>query len=303
MEVIKLNDFDLDILDGQMVKITSCGNIVEIMAYDHKSTGGSITKLSKKLYVDNRTGEVKEFEHTTTRQNDLHNVAKSLKQGRDIINANCSEPDCLRWVTLTYKENVRDTKKVFFDFKNFNKRLRSRVGNYEYIACLEPQQRGAWHLHCILIFEGKAPYIPKDELYSCWQQGFVQINQVTNVDNLGAYLSAYLTDLDLSDNVLQGDISCFDVIERTLVDKDGKTRSKRFIKGGRLNLYPSGTHIFRWSKGIRKPVVEYMTYSKAKEKVSSAKLTYKNVVLLSDKEDDRDYENTLVYEYYNFVRQ
>lgn len=54
------------------------GNITEIMYSKTRSHGGYITKLDSDHYVDNKTGEVKEFKHIKIAQ-DLQNVAKSLK--------------------------------------------------------------------------------------------------------------------------------------------------------------------------------------------------------------------------------
>lgn len=300
MDIVKLPSELVEIQDNDKVKVKYCGNVIEVMYSEHTSKGGYITKVDKDHYIDNQTGELKQFDHNENRSQDLQNVAKSMQQGRDIINTNVVNCDNCLWVTLTYRENQRNTKKVLKDFENFNARLRSQFGKYEYITCLEPQQRGAWHLHCILIFDHKAPFIENKIIADAWKQGFVNINKLTSVDNVGAYLSAYLCDVEASE-MSETDIKNIGkqhIIEKTIVDRtDGKEKTKRFVKGARLYLYPSGTHIFRWSKGIKKPTVEYSEYKKAKEKVSSAKLTYSKVVLLND--SDNEFNNTLKYEYYN----
>ena len=198
----------------EFVRLKETGNIIEIMSYEHRSKGGYIEKINKDFFIDKRTGEVREFVHNENRSCDLHNVAKSLAYGRDILNVNIVDVACCRWVTLTYGENVRDTKKIFFDFKNFNKRLRKQYGHYEYIVAVEPQGRGAWHLHAVLIFDCKAPYIPNDDIWCCWSpKGFKQrkidgigydftkVKKLDNVDNVGAYLTAYLGDLELNEAI------------------------------------------------------------------------------------------------------
>ena len=77
--------------------------------------------------------------------------------------------------------------------------------------------------------------------------------------------------------------------------------SKRYIKGMRLHLYPAQMHIFRWSKGVRRPTVTYMTYQQAKEQVGAATPTYQKAIYMTD--DDTGYSNTLYYEYYNTARK
>ena len=142
MEIKKL-DCSVSISDSALVRLKEMGNITEIMFSEKRSRGGYITKIDKDHYVDNRTGELFEFQHIENRAQDLANVAKSLAQGRDILNANITDVSRCRWVTLTYAENMTDPNKLASDFKHFNKRCREIFGNYEYITAAEPQGRGA----------------------------------------------------------------------------------------------------------------------------------------------------------------
>lgn len=303
MDIKKL-DKPIYVDDFALVRLKEMGNIIEIMYSEKRSRGGYITKIDKDHYVDNRTGEFLEFKHLENRAQDLANVAKSLAQGRDILNANITDVSRCRWVTLTYAENMTDPKKLLFDFQNFNKRCRAIFGYYEYITAAEPQGRGAWHLHCVFIFSGKAPYMENAVVRDCWKQGFVTVKRLDNVDNVGAYLTAYLGDMELSDafnSFHENTIYSSGVKEVDYVDENGVKQTKYYIKGARLCMYPPGFHIFRWSKGIKKPDVCIVEYKKAKEKASSAKLTFTKTVALEDSESD--FKNTLQYEYYNSIRK
>ncbi|SPK73201.1 conserved protein of unknown function [Cupriavidus taiwanensis] len=55
-------------------------------------------------------------------------------------------------LTLTYRENVIDRDRVAKDFKEFVRRvnkLKSKaLRKLDYVAVLEQQERGAWHIHC-----------------------------------------------------------------------------------------------------------------------------------------------------------
>nr|CRY94965.1 hypothetical protein [uncultured prokaryote] len=303
MEVKKLST-PIQILDGDTVRLKEMGNITEIMFSKKRSLGGYITKIDKDHYIDNRTGEFLEFKHLENRAQDLSNVAKSLARGRDILNANIVDVSHCRWVTLTYADNMTNPKKLFFDFKNFNKRCRSVYGHYQYIVAAEPQGRGAWHLHCVFIFDNKAPYMENAVVRDCWKQGFVTVKRLDNVDNVGAYLTAYLGDMELSEAVSvfhEKTIYSSGVKEVDYVDENGLKRTKYYIKGARLCMYPPGFHIFRWSKGIKKPDVSFVSYKTAKEKASSAKLTFTKTVSLEDAETT--FKNTIQYEYYNSIRK
>lgn len=303
MDIKKL-DKPIYVDDFALVRLKEMGNIIEIMYSEKRSRGGYITKIDKDHYVDNRTGEFLEFKHLENRAQDLANVAKSLAQGRDILNANITDVSRCRWVTLTYAENMTDPKKLLFDFQNFNKRCRAIFGYYEYITAAEPQGRGAWHLHCVFIFSGKAPYMENAVVRDCWKQGFVTVKRLDNVDNVGAYLTAYLGDMELSEvfnSFHENTIYSSGVKEVDYVDENGVKQTKYYIKGARLCMYPPGFHIFRWSKGIKKPDVSFVSYKTAKEKASSAKLTFTKTVALEDSESD--FKNTLQYEYYNSIRK
>ena len=302
MEVKKI-DTPFSVPYSAIVRLKEMGNITEIMYSEKRSKGGYIRKIDKDSYCDIRTGELKEFQHIENRAQDLSNVAKSLSQGRDILNANITDVSHCRWLTLTYADNMTNPKKLYKDFENFNKRCRSIFGNYEYITAAEPQGRGAWHLHCVLIFDGKAPYMANDVVSDCWKQGFVTIKRLDDVDNVGAYLTAYLGDMELSEleetNISVKTIKGVKEVE--FEDENGNKQTKKYIKGARLYMYPPGFHIFRWSKGIKKPNVSNVDYKTAKEKASSAKLTFTKTVVLEDY--DKDFKNTLQYEYYNSIRK
>ena len=162
---------------------------------------------------------------------------------------------------------MQDTKKLMFDFKNFNKKLRT-LFDYEYIAVAEPQKRGAWHLHIIMIFKTVAPYIPVDVIVKIWRKGGITVEKIEKCDNLGAYLSAYLTNI-----------------------KDGKKTKK----GQRLNLYPNGFRIYRLSKNIKKPLVNwYLTNGQQIEFTNHIK-TYEQQKTISLENGDNLYINYMQY--------
>lgn len=52
--------------------------------------------------------------------------------------------DCM--LTLTYRENMQDFDRLIADFKAFRKRL-GAFGPFHYVATVERQKRGAYHLH------------------------------------------------------------------------------------------------------------------------------------------------------------
>lgn len=298
--------------DSSPTKVIKMGNVVELVTMNRLPVGGCCIKLNREEYLDLRSGEIKNFQHNLTRADDISSVQHTLSNIRALVNTNVTDAACVRWVTLTYAENMTDTERLHIDYHAFWKRFwrwcKSRGYSVpEYISVIEPQGRGAWHVHAFFIWPDQAPFVPNDELASLWRQGFVTVKALQDCDNIGAYFSAYLTDMpldelsklpdDLSDSVS----SHCEQICKDFVDADGNKKSKRFVKGARLFLYPAGMNIVRHSKHIKLPVVERMLYGKAKKQVSAATETFCRAYEVRDA--DGSYVNTITKAYYNKLRK
>jgi hypothetical protein len=260
----------------------------------------TVQKLDRNTYAVLDTGEIKEFDHGTTRADNLTSVAKSLKRLRELINTNVSDAQNCLWCTNTYKENMTDSNRLYTDFKKFNMRLQSYISKnklppYEYIVAMEPQGRGAWHAHLLLIFDRKAPFIPNDKLSKLWKHGFTRIRALDNIDNVGAYLTAYLGDMELSESIKYG-VLTDRAKEVVSLNDQGEKQSKYYIKGARLKMYPKGFRLFRKSRGIKEPIVYETTNSDALQKLKSHELTYEKTISLQDK--NTNFYNIINYRYY-----
>ncbi|MCL2638495.1 MAG: hypothetical protein FWD48_09015 [Oscillospiraceae bacterium] len=253
-------DKGIHINDSEPVTVKLTGDIVTVKYTDKRNSEFPIERINDDFYIvkSEGTGEVHEVKHGENRLDSTQGVKESLERLRDYINTNVTNHVNCKWLTLTYAENMTDTERLLEDFRAFNRRCRKQYGRYEYITAAEPQQRGAWHLHCLLIFDKPAPYMKNSDVREMWRQGFVNVRKLGEADNLGAYLTAYLGDMSFEDvasaagklpNVKASD---FKVVET--VGADGKKQSKAIIKGARLKLYPKGFHLYRISRGIKKPV-------------------------------------------------
>ena len=182
----------------------------------------------------------------------IRDLRESMARLRDVINAGC-KPGSI-WTTHTYRALVRDPLAVKQDWQAYIRWARRYTGRQlEYIAALEPQRRGAWHIHAIIIpgaDDQTSVYIPQADALAAWRSiaskrmpegdtrtsGGVHLHRIEDGgDNIGAYLSAYLSDLP-------GD------------------------KGGRLHYYPAGMHFWRASRGVERPtVIEGLSLAQARE--------------------------------------
>ena len=301
MKISKLENQTID--DNSTVKVTEMGNVIEIQYMDKRNHKQTVKVLNADEYVVVGTGEVKQCKHHSTRYDNKVSLYKTFKTLRGIINSNVVDVSKVRWCTLTYAENMQDSKRLYKDFEKFNKRFQyyCKKNNYpkpEYIVVAEPQERGAWHMHLLYIFPSKAPFVSNQDFANLWGNGFVRIGKLDDVDNVGAYLTAYLGDLPLNDVNAQRYIgSRVKIVEE---EQDGKKVSKAYVKGARLSLYPSNFNLYRTSRGIKRPTVSMSSYSRAKKKVSAGTKTYSTAYQLTD--DSINYNSIVVKEYYNTKR-
>lgn len=283
------------ITGNKMVDLKTMGWTYQVTYIQHRNTKQNILRIDKDHYKNLNTGEIKEVKHKESRAESKNTVKQSLKKLREIINTNIIDVYKALWVTLTYEENMTDPKQLYKDFDKFMKRLRYNYQDYniEYINACEPQGRGAWHCHVILIFDKDAPYIANDKMKELWGHGFTKTNKIYDINNIGAYLTSYLSDMKLEDveenNI---DYEHYDIKEVSI-----NNEKKKVVKNSRLSLYPPGFRFYRKSRGIKNPTVERMSYFSAKEKIGVPYPTFFKGMKIVDKENG--FSNIIYREYYN----
>lgn len=77
-----------------------------------------------------------------------------------------------------------------------------------------------------------------------------------------------------------------------------KGKKKAILKGGRLGMYPAGFRIYRTSRGIKKPNIEYMDNSDAELLVYDLPCQYENTVEIKGE----NYYNVVNTRFYNKKR-
>lgn len=298
-----------DIDSSMPVKVIEMGNVIEIQYMSRRNGKQTIQMLKGgEQYIDLGTGEIKDVVHHNTRADQYKSLYRTFRNVRAIINSNVTDVKKVKWITLTYAENMQDTKRLYEDFKKFNQRFQYYIKNLgynkvEYIVMCEPQGRGAWHCHLLYIFDVAAPFIPNIELERLWGHGFTKTKKLDDVDNVGAYLTAYLGDMEvqqaLDDNADEFQ-RCVDG-NATIKSVEIDGNKKYYIKGARLSLYPANFNMYRCSRGIKRPV-EYMDYlENAEKKVSAGTLTYEKTVEIIDL--DNDFQTVINSRQYNMVKK
>lgn len=199
---------------GERIKIIVSGPVIERWEYEIP------VKIGKReRHIDPETGEILNGGRTMdvaldengnvvkidrTAQVKRTNARRSKMQLRRLVLSNFSNRD--KFITLTFRDgsvsdvtNVTDCNKAF---DRFIKAMRRKYGDFKYCRVIEFQDsngRGAVHYHCILTL----PYVPYQTLGEVWGNGFVGINAIDHVDNVGAYVQKYMAK-DFDDNRLAG---------------------------------------------------------------------------------------------------
>ncbi len=171
-------------------KIVIAGGVVEVTAYEKLNVTGNGGKREGE-------GEQREENYKQTQR-------KRRSLIRQLITMNFDNKS--KFITLTFRDtekfDITDVKACNKAFKAFIRKLKTEYSNLQYLAVIEFQDkngRGAVHYHML----SNLPFIEKERLSDIWGNGFVQINSISKVDNVGAYVVKYMQK-DIDDTRLQG---------------------------------------------------------------------------------------------------
>jgi len=236
----------------------------------------------ERIYTD---GEVFEMREKQPDENGGMRNKRSLRhifqELRYLINSNFDEDEADKqlFVTLTYRENMQDDKRLHDDFRKFIMRLKHNYKQHElaYISIVEPQGRGAWHVHMLLkTLNQPTLFIPHEDIEKLWGHGMTRTERLQS-DNVGSYFIAYLSNAELSDEKIKD----LDVKPDDIREKDGK----KYIKGSRMAFYPEYMQIYRHSRNVNKPDRSYLQPGIIREKYPQ--ITYQGYKEISNgREED-----------------
>lgn len=190
------------------------GSIVEIYEYEK----GYLKDYT--VNSDNSNGRKADFVSDNYEEHRKQVISRAKKNLRRQINSNHGQYGkefTSKFVTLTFEDNITDLTVANYEFKKFMKRLnyeifKTKKMNLRYTVVPEFQKRGAIHYHIIIY---NIPYTRQKVIQEIWGNGFIWINKIDDVDNVGAYVAEYLGDgekgqgRNLEDDRLKGRKSYF----------------------------------------------------------------------------------------------
>ena len=153
----------------------------EIEHYHYKGKG-VLRNYKRKERKEQKSKETKE---KTQKQKAEFAVKRTQREIRRKVNAN---PQLKKFLTLTFAKNETDIKKANRAFNLFTQRAKDRFPEFQYLAVIEFQKRGAVHYHLLCNLR----YMKKKKIEHIWGQGFIDIKRINHVTNIGRYVSKYL---------------------------------------------------------------------------------------------------------------
>lgn len=166
-------------------KVIQSGKVIEVYEYKNPVKNG---------YTGGKGGRKKSSDVATNQEEKEINREKVLNRARRdlrrIVNTNIDPYS--KFLTLTFADNVQDISYANNEFKKFIKRFNYYLGyKVAYSGVIEFQKRGAVHYH--VIFYNTPQKLNFDVMTDIWGNGYIKLNVIENVDNVGAYMCKYMT--------------------------------------------------------------------------------------------------------------
>ena len=182
-------------------KLIKSGDVIEVYQYEVERAIGYKAKKpvnTKEKHIDPETGEILTVEQVKIKNRQKNSIKQKMNLIR-LANANFTGKD-VRFLTLTFRENLQDIEKANKIFNLFIKNLNYRLKKagkptIKYLVVIEFQQRGAIHYHALT----KMEFTRVEIIRECWRKaskeygGNIDIKRVDRIDNIGAYISKYMS--------------------------------------------------------------------------------------------------------------
>lgn len=163
-------------------KVIISGNVIEVYQYEKLITYNGTYKDIEKKEIEKGDRE---------EEKNIYSGKRARENIRRLALANFSNTQNAKFLTLTFAYDCKNIDFTNKEFNKFIKRLRYRFGDFKYIAVIEFQDKnreGVIHYHIL----NNLQYVPYDDLLEIWGHGWIWVNRINHVDNIGAYLVKYM---------------------------------------------------------------------------------------------------------------
>jgi len=255
-------------------KVVISGKYVEVYMYQKAMGYDFVAKRSESsTWKEKTTAEAEDIlkrSGSRTRKKLLRIINANAYQWKD-THGRIFTP---KFASLTFNKPILDVSEANVIFTNFVKRLNYHVNNnktnhFKYIAVPEFQKKSKRvHFHVVFF---NLHWFNNSQLNTIWGNGFVNIKNTKNIDNIGLYLTKYLNK-DMTDKRLLGKKKYFASrnLKKPVIVRDNNLANKIAFSIQNQNLkYESefesdyqGLTKYRLYKISYSPLISYVIKSK-----------------------------------------
>lgn len=130
----------------------------KVVTLPHGQTEVSVTPANRQTIINLRMGFNPLLDSPRKRrtveeqeERDTENRQRSSKRARQSVRYLVKSIFADHLLTFSYRENVEDRARVAADWKEFVRLFRHRYPEWQYLAVLEKQDRGAFHIHVAVV--------------------------------------------------------------------------------------------------------------------------------------------------------
>lgn len=214
-------------------KVTVLQNSAEIAILKYQPYDFKCLKLSGNTYLNQRTGEILNYELTDNNKKSIGSLRKSFKKLYYLILNNFEGGQSEIFMTLGYEYIMSDIKQLSKDFNLFRRKLKRRNKDFEYISVAEYKGNESLHLHILIKSNSnKRLFFDRNLIIKLWGQRDVYIERIHNsmdIERIAKYLNPF-------------------------------TNPKKFK---RLNYYKRNFRIYNCSNGIIQPKITQLSFREA----------------------------------------
>lgn len=222
-----------EIASDKPCRVTKYGNHMEVTALERKPSAFHTRRISNREYVNVETGEIREYKTPVNHQPSSDSLRKTFKRLELLIKGNFIGGKSEVFLSLGYDGEKATTEQLQHDLKLFWRKVRRKFPTIEYISVCEYTQSGLLHVHIFVKnSDGKRLSFDRNWLIEVWGHESVYVQRIStrkDVERLSAYVNPF------------------------------SNPEKR----QRLHFYPSGIRHYRYSKGIKQPLIANMTYAES----------------------------------------
>ena len=157
--------------ENSLVTVYSAPEYSEIVYLKRQPEPIPISKIDALSYVDNTTGEIKDYQKNSTKS--VTSLKKIFKRLDRYIMGYFNGKGNEKFITLTYNSYMNNNKEISRDIKAFFRKLNRKHSDCLYIYVKEPQASGSWHIHCLVKKrDNNFLNISENDVRNLWGKGY-----------------------------------------------------------------------------------------------------------------------------------